>query len=171
MVQEALERIRQERKLTTVTVAHRLSTIVHSDKIVVIADGAIQESGTHKELVEENGIYATLCAGQGLTADAANSTQSFTPGTSSVSTSSTYAKPEADVETALTSSINDDLSTPLLPAEADDSGDSAPDIANVRSRLHQYSKADIVYSILGYLGGLIIGGLPAGEAVLFGMIT
>ena len=39
MVQDALEKIRQERKLTTVTVAHRLTTIINSDKIVVIAEG------------------------------------------------------------------------------------------------------------------------------------
>ena len=55
MVQDALDRIRKERKLTTITVAHRLTTIINSDKIVVIADGSIQESGTHRELVEENG--------------------------------------------------------------------------------------------------------------------
>ena len=75
MVQDALDRIRVTRKLTTVTVAHRLSTIVHSDQIAVIADGSIQELGTHKELIEEGGIYATLCEGQGLTADAATDTK------------------------------------------------------------------------------------------------
>jgi len=55
MVQDALDKIRQERNLTTITVAHRLTTIINSDKIVVIADGSIQEAGTHRELVEENG--------------------------------------------------------------------------------------------------------------------
>jgi len=55
MVQDALENIRQNQKLTTITVAHRLTTIINSDKIVVIADGTIQESGTHRELVEEGG--------------------------------------------------------------------------------------------------------------------
>ena len=55
MVQDALDKIRLERKLTTITVAHRLTTIINSDKIVVIADGSIQEAGTHRELVEENG--------------------------------------------------------------------------------------------------------------------
>ena len=50
MVQDALDKIRKERKLTTVTVAHRLSTIVHPDKIVVIADGSIEEAGIHRVL-------------------------------------------------------------------------------------------------------------------------
>ena len=47
--------------------AHRLSTIIHSDKIVVIADGVIQETGTHTQLIKKGGIYSTLCEGQGLT--------------------------------------------------------------------------------------------------------
>lgn len=61
MVQDALENIRQSQKLTTITVAHRLTTIINSDKIVVIADGTIQESGTHRELVDEGGSkYITM---------------------------------------------------------------------------------------------------------------
>ena len=59
MVQDALDKIRHERNLTTITVAHRLTTIINSDKIVVIADGSIQEAGTHRELVEENGSEYT----------------------------------------------------------------------------------------------------------------
>ena len=46
-VQEAIANIRKLKSITTVTVAHRLSTIVNSDNIVVIADGGISEKGTH----------------------------------------------------------------------------------------------------------------------------
>lgn len=49
--------------------------------------------------------------------------------------------------------------------------DEEIDTTHVYSRLRQYSNNDIAYSILGYFGGLVVGGLPAGEAVLFGMIT
>jgi len=172
MVQDALDKIRETRKLTTVTVAHRLSTIVQSDKIVVIADGAIQEAGKHKELIERDGIYANLCEGQGLTADAADRTDNtIVSETASLSASASFAKSvpsgnDDDVEKAVDESdvadeqnINEEISVPV------------PDTTHVNSRLRQYSNNDIAYSILGYFGGLVVGGLPAGEAVLFGMIT
>lgn len=45
---------------TTIVIAHRLSTISKMDKIVVLEGGYIVESGTHKELIDKNGIYADL---------------------------------------------------------------------------------------------------------------
>lgn len=57
-IQEALERLMQGR--TTIMVAHRLSTIQHADKIVVMHHGKIRESGTHQELLDMNGIYKKL---------------------------------------------------------------------------------------------------------------
>lgn len=57
-IQEALEHLMQGR--TTIMVAHRLSTIQHADKIVVMHHGKIRESGTHQELLDQNGIYKKL---------------------------------------------------------------------------------------------------------------
>ncbi len=58
LVQQSLERLSKGR--TTVTVAHRLTTIKNADKILVITKDGIAESGTHNELVEKNGIYANM---------------------------------------------------------------------------------------------------------------
>ncbi len=58
LVQEALQRLMAGR--TTLVIAHRLSTIEHADRIVVMADGKIQESGTHAELIARRGLYARL---------------------------------------------------------------------------------------------------------------
>lgn len=57
-VQQALERLMEGR--TTLVIAHRLSTIERADRIVVMKDGAIVESGPHRELLERAGYYAAL---------------------------------------------------------------------------------------------------------------
>lgn len=58
IVQKSLEKLAKGR--TTVTVAHRLTTIKNADKILVITKDGIAESGTHEELIEKNGIYASM---------------------------------------------------------------------------------------------------------------
>jgi subfamily B ATP-binding cassette protein MsbA len=57
-VQEAIDRLMTNR--TVLVVAHRLSTINHADKIIVLDDGTIVESGTHKELMAMGGRYQSL---------------------------------------------------------------------------------------------------------------
>ena len=57
-IQEALERLMTGR--TSIIVAHRLSTIQHADKIMVMQKGRIRESGTHQELLKKDGIYKKL---------------------------------------------------------------------------------------------------------------
>jgi subfamily B ATP-binding cassette protein MsbA len=62
VVQEALDRLMQHR--TTLVVAHRLSTIVHADRICVIQGGRLVESGTHAQLLARGGRYAALFSTQ-----------------------------------------------------------------------------------------------------------
>jgi len=57
-IQEAFESLRKNR--TTIVIAHRLSTVHHADKIVVLEEGKIIESGSHSELIKLNGQYSRL---------------------------------------------------------------------------------------------------------------
>jgi len=57
-IQEALERLMRNR--TTLVIAHRLSTVENADTIIVLDGGRIVESGTHRQLLEAGGHYATL---------------------------------------------------------------------------------------------------------------
>lgn len=61
-IQEAMKNLMYGR--TSFVIAHRLSTIKNADKIVVINEGRVQESGTHEELIKHNGMYAKLYNGQ-----------------------------------------------------------------------------------------------------------
>ncbi len=58
VVQESLEKLAKNR--TTFVIAHRLSTIRNAQKILVLTDTGIEEEGTHRELLEKEGIYAKL---------------------------------------------------------------------------------------------------------------
>jgi subfamily B ATP-binding cassette protein MsbA len=57
-VQEALYRLMQNR--TTFVIAHRLSTVQHADRILVLDEGKIVEEGTHLKLIEQKGLYSHL---------------------------------------------------------------------------------------------------------------
>ncbi|MFL6622931.1 MAG: lipid A export permease/ATP-binding protein MsbA [Sulfurifustis sp.] len=57
-VQEAMQKLRENR--TTLVIAHRLSTVEHADRIVVLSRGRIVETGTHEQLLVRNGVYAGL---------------------------------------------------------------------------------------------------------------
>ena len=58
IVQEAIEKLINDR--TTIVIAHRLSTIENADKILVLENGTVIETGTHHELLENEGVYKNL---------------------------------------------------------------------------------------------------------------
>ena len=59
LVQEAIERIIKDS--TAIVIAHRLSTVMHADKIVVLNNGQIEATGQHEELLKTSSTYKRLC--------------------------------------------------------------------------------------------------------------
>jgi ATP-binding cassette subfamily B protein len=62
LIQDALQKLMKNR--TSIVIAHRLSTIAKLDRVIVLADGAIAEEGTHTQLLAKKGLYARLWAHQ-----------------------------------------------------------------------------------------------------------
>jgi ABC-type transport system involved in Fe-S cluster assembly fused permease/ATPase subunit len=67
-IQDALESVARDR--TSLVIAHRLSTVVHADNIIVLDHGEIVEQGTHAELLAKGGFYASMWARQREAAEA-----------------------------------------------------------------------------------------------------
>lgn len=62
LIQQALKDLSKERSFTKIIIAHRLSTVKNADQILVMEKGRVVERGTHKHLLNKNGVYAKIVA-------------------------------------------------------------------------------------------------------------
>ena len=67
VIQRTLNKQARETGCTVLTIAHRINTIINNDIIIVMDAGRVAEMGPPQELIEQNGIFASLARAQGLT--------------------------------------------------------------------------------------------------------
>ena len=162
-VQNALAHIREHKKITTVTIAHRLTTIMDSDAIAVINEGKIAELGDHKTLIEkQNGIYRSLCESQGIK-----------PEDEAASSGLATSTDDADIET--TSDVEDGKvkGSAMMPSddEASKDGQTEVPLATMGSIWRQIGPGGAIQTLIGAVGSGLVGCLSPCESILTAQIV
>jgi ATP-binding cassette, subfamily B (MDR/TAP), member 1 len=159
-VQDALVHIRSQKQMTTISVAHRLSTIVHCDQIAVISGGCIAELGSHQQLFQLGGIYTSLCESQGITTESTFESKELIAKADDLDVELTLRKDKPDLEQGL-------LESELV----DDEEEMNHDIFASPWRILALNKSEIGYLIMGVLGAVTVGALAPSEAILTARIV
>lgn len=159
-VQEALANIRKVKQVTTITVAHRLSTIVSCDQIAVISDGAIAELGPHDTLIKNGGIYTTLCESQGITAESTFDSSGIPA--SSPSTDAVELGLTGNGAIAVTPDVENGLDKSEIQTEDEV---ELEDLYASPWRIVWLNRKEWAYLIMGVVGATIVGSLAPIEGI------
>ena len=154
-IQSALKDVLKGR--TTVTVAHRLSTIKEADNIVVLSNGKVVEQGSHSQLLELNGAYAAMITSQKL-----QSSSLRDPGSVGTSPSSSLAVSNITDSKAMAAKPPVKLSVREgQPPEEHTAG-------SIIKQLFALALSQKLFIVLGFVACFMAGGSYTGEAVIFG---
>lgn len=172
-VQNALSNIREKKRVTTITIAHRLTTIIDSDVIAVINNGSVAEIGDHETLLNmEGGIYQSLCESQGIT--------SSNSGLKDID----EALVEEEIEDINLGTSVAEMAKESIIMQAEE-GLTAPDtepeeeedvelfeveIASMTS-VWRHVGWDSLYTVIGIVGSGIVGALSPCESILTAQIV
>lgn len=174
-VQAALKNIREKKKITTVTIAHRLTTILESDSIAVINEGSIAELGDHLTLLnKEGGIYQSLCKTQGITP----TNPCITNGDYQTAPSEDRSGTKADLNGTCTHSEKAVTDVAALEAGQKDDvngteegkDDELVPMARM-SKILQFLGRDTLYALMGVVGSAGVGALSPCESILTAQIV
>uniref|UniRef100_A0A7S2SBD3 Uncharacterized protein n=1 Tax=Mucochytrium quahogii TaxID=96639 RepID=A0A7S2SBD3_9STRA len=152
VVQSALDDLMKQKKRTTLVIAHRLSTVRHADRIVVMGDHGVVEEGTHDELLQiPNGHYKAL-----VQAAQHSSTPQHTLDT------------DASLDVAGTSSSHVDPAA-VVHVEGQDSTSTKQSVPF--SRLFKYCMDEKWSFVPAFLGSIVMGAFPPVLGVLIANIS
>jgi ATP-binding cassette subfamily B (MDR/TAP) protein 1 len=164
-VQLSLANIRKMKKVTTITIAHRLTTIMNSDAIAVIANGMIAEMGDHETLLQkEDGIYTLLCQSQGI--------KPSDSGSSAVPNVKSQAKPSVPMSNAHQTEETAKTSIAEVEEEglAEKIEETEVEVASMKSIWHHVGW-DSMYTLIGVIGSGMVGALSPCESILTAQIV
>lgn len=156
LVAELVKRI-ADRGTTVVMIAHRLSTVMTADRVIVVSDGQVVEQGPPRQLAEEGEVFKGLLKAQ----------QTETTGQRSPSSSDMLSKDSNPLE----SDSDDSLDTKAASTEDGTEEAEAPPPQGFREmapKLFKLVKADWPLICLGVFASILTGLIIVGEAIVFG---
>ncbi|KAL8786825.1 MAG: hypothetical protein Q9213_002562 [Squamulea squamosa] len=165
-IQSSLTKVIRGR--TTISIAHRLSTVMDADNIIVFKDGHMVEQGTHSELIAKDETYASMVKTQTLQTvvplNYLESADRHTPGfRKRISGSSSKSPITEESFTGSDQTVNE---TPK--EEQIDPFGSQRSVWSTMRGITSLSRPQLVFVFLGIAAATIVGGAFSGEAVIFG---
>lgn len=175
-VQNALANIRKKKKVTTVTIAHRLTTIMDSDAIAVIANGKISELGNHESLIQnEGGIYRLLCESQGITPSSSGTmtaSEVTTKQEEGVEVPPAGVASEETVEESAATNAEQGLAASKTDASGGDDNEEEVEVkAASMSSIWREVGWDGIFTLMGIIGSGVVGALSPCESILTAKIV
>lgn len=172
-VQEALKNIRKEKKVTTVTIAHRLTTIIDSDAIAVINQGSIAEYGDHLTLLNKEGsIYKSLCETQGITPSNPGMSTSFEDSTLANKKTEVVPSDSEKTETGIVGLEAGQKTQSIVELDDVDDKNDTEEVPMVSmSKIWKFLGRDTIYAVIGIVGSGAVGALSPCESILTAQIV
>lgn len=154
IVQKAIDDIMKTSSITTVVIAHRLSTVKDTNQIAVLNKGKIEEIGTHQELLRKNGAYKRLIQAQEVTGKVQERSES-------------NGESKKEVEVGEEVENEDEENT----AEEGTSSEDNYLTKRIAARAFGYNKSEAIYIILGLIGAAMAGSAWPVSAIILSKMT
>ena len=147
---------------TTISIAHRLSTVRDADNIIVLEDGRKIEQGTHFDLLEQGGVYAAMVETQTLRSPNLNTIT----GSEETIVNDSHKKAHATTKGNLDLSNEKDFSK----AKEEHNVGSQRSLYSTMRGVASLARPQLFFVFLGLFMGSVVGGTYSGEVVIFGYI-
>jgi ATP-binding cassette subfamily B (MDR/TAP) protein 1 len=178
LIQASLDKVSVGR--TTITIAHRLSTVKNAENIVVMGPGKILEQGTYAQLVANNGEFANMVRLQSLAMERTGF--SSTPSTENMASETSFELQPATRPSVDRNPVKDIVLDDAMEQSTTEGADSTIGDTDISSStttpkrsfisiffgIISMARRQLLYIFFGISGAIVVGGSYSGEAVIFG---